>query len=233
MIDTAIALTFAIGFPLVTWPIYARRRPALQAGDWDVKRREYAETIAWLTSMGLAPVLVWLGTGRDLGLIGLDIGVSWRVGLSLLVAAGLSALLAFQVRTVRRDPQAREAVRAALTPVAEFLPRSADEARWFRGVSVAAGVGEEIFYRGFLIWYLTSMMPMFWAVAASSVLFGMAHGMHGVQATVRATIMGIVLAMLYVWSGALWASILLHTMVDLTSGETGLAALEEPPATGA
>ena len=42
MIDTVLAVAFAIGFPLVTAPIYARRRPALQAGDWSVKRREYA-----------------------------------------------------------------------------------------------------------------------------------------------------------------------------------------------
>ena len=224
MIDTALAVTFAIGLPLVSWPIYRRRRPALQAGNWDVKRREYAETIAWLTSMGLVPLLLWFGASRDFALLGLDFGVSWQGGVSLLFAAGLSALLFIQVQSVRRDPRNQEAARKALTPVAEFLPQSATEARWFRGVSVAAGVGEEIFYRGFLLWYLESAMPLHWAVATSSVLFGLAHVMHGVQATVRATIMGLVLAALYVFSGALWAPMLLHTVVDLTSGETALAA---------
>ena len=223
MLDLALALVFAVGFPLITWPQYARRRPALKAGDWEVKRREYAETIAWLTAMGLAPVFLWLATGRDLDRLGLGVDVSWQGGVALLLAAGLGALLALQVRAVRRDPATREAVRTALTPVAEYLPHSLGEARWFRGVSVAAGVGEEIFYRGFLIGYLASWMPLVWAVVASSVLFGLAHGMHGLQATARATLMSGVFAALLLFSGSLWACMLLHTLIDLSSGETGLA----------
>ena len=97
--------------------------------------------------------------------------------------------------------------------------------------ALAAGTGEEIFYRGFLLWYLSASMSLLLAVVVSSVLFGLAHGMHGFQATLRATIMGFVLCGLYVFSGALWASILLHTAVDLSSGEMARVVLRDTRAT--
>lgn len=225
VIDTALALAFALGFPLLTWPVYRRRQPALRAGEWEVKRREYAETIAWLGSMGLATLILWFATGRELGEIGLRVEDSWRGPVAVLVAAAACALLVVQVRTVRRSASHREAARQALGEVAEYLPTSPREARWFRGVSLSAGVGEELFYRGFLLWYLSFLLPLVWAVVASSILFGFAHVMHGWQSTLRATGMGFLLAALYLFGGALWAPMLLHTAVDWSSGEMALAVL--------
>ena len=224
MLDHALALTFAIGFPLVATPLYARRRPLLRSGDSTTRRREYRETILWLVSMGLATLVVWLLADRDLALLGLVFHASWQSLLSLAVALIIGGLLFLQVRGVHRDPTTQEAARKALEPVKEYLPATSQEARLFRGVSVSAGIGEEIFYRGFLLWYLTQFMSLPWAIGVSSILFGLAHVMHGVQASVRATITGFILAGLYVVSGALWASILLHTAIDLSSGEMGLAA---------
>jgi membrane protease YdiL (CAAX protease family) len=128
---------------------------------------------------------------------------------------------------VRRDPAARAAARDALAPVQEYFPRTAGEQRLFQGVAFAAGTGEEIYYRGFLLWYLSAYVSVVPAVLLSSALFGIAHVMHGAQATIRSTAMGVVLAVLYLVSGSLWASILLHTAVDLSSGQTGVAAFSE------
>ena len=103
-------------------------------------------------------------------------------------------LLFLQVRGVQRDPDTREVVRAALEPVREYLPSSPEELRLFRVVSFSAGIGEELFYRGFLIWYLGQFVPPLWAVATSSLLFGLAHVVHGVAATMRAIWKGQILA---------------------------------------
>ncbi len=56
----------------------------------------------------------------------------------------------------------------------------------------------------------------------SSLLFGAAHAMHGAQATVRASIIGVALAGPFLVSGALWAPMLLHTAIDLSNGATGM-----------
>ena len=227
MSDFVLAFVFAVGFPTLTAPVYARRRPLLRAGDWETKRREYVETVLWLAGMGVATLVVWIWAGRDVATLGLSVTTSWKAMVALAVAGGGAALLFHQVRAVRRDVQAQDAVRRALEPVREFLPASRKELPLYRAVSLSAGIGEELFYRGFLIWYLGQFMPLLWAVLASSVLFGLAHVMHGMASTVRAILSGLVLAGLFLLSGALWASILLHTAIDLSSGALALAVAED------
>ncbi|MGI9628747.1 MAG: CPBP family intramembrane glutamic endopeptidase [Longimicrobiales bacterium] len=224
MLDHILVVAFAIGFPLISGPVYARRRPALLAGDERIRRREYVETILWLSSMGALSIAVWLISGRDLPLLGLGFDPSWQQIASLTVVLLLSGLLFFQVRGVLHDSAMREVARKTLDSVREYMPRTSREARLFRGVSISAGLGEEIFYRGFLLWYLGQVMSLPWAILVSSALFGLAHIMHGSRATVRSSIMGLVLAGLYVFSGSLWASMILHTAVDLANGEVGAAA---------
>lgn len=227
MLDLLLALGFGIGFPALTAPVYARRRPLLRAGHWETKRREYIETVLWLAGMGAATLLVWAVARRDFAMLGLTVVTSWKSVVALAVAAGGASVLFLQVRSVRNDVRVQDAVRRGLEPVREYLPASGGELGLFRAVSVAAGIGEELFYRGFLIWYFGQFMPPVWAVLASSALFALAHVMFGVAATVRAGLMGLVLAGLFVFSSALWASILLHTAVDLSSGELALAAAED------
>ena len=230
LFDHVLAVAFSIGFPLVTGPIYARRRAALRAGDPVVRRREYLETITWLLAMGVAPVLLWLLSDRALATLGLGFEASWQQSTALVVSLVLSVLLFLQVRGIRRDPAMREAALKAIASVREYMPLTHREAQLFRGVSISAGVGEEIYYRGFLLLYLSQYLSLTWAVVVSSALFGLAHVMHGVQATVRATLMGFVLAGLYLFGGSLWASMLLHIAVDLSSGEAWAAASLDAPA---
>lgn len=225
MIDHALAITFAIGFPLVSAPLYARRRALLRAGDSKTRLREYWETVLWFTSMGLATLLVWVAAGRSLSALGLAFTGSWRSLLGMAIAIGAATLLLLQALAVRRDERTLHAARKALEPVREYLPENYKQVRLFRVVSLSAGIGEELFYRGFLLWYLTLVVPLAWAIVLSSILFGLAHVMHGMGATVRATIIGAVLAGLYTFSGALWASMVLHTAIDLTTGEIAVAVV--------
>lgn len=232
--EHVIAALFAIGFPASSTPTYAKRRAAMLAGDRSIKRREYLETIAWLSSMGLASVGYFVLSGRPLGELGLTLPTS-RGGIAAVGLAVLgSCLLWLQLRAVRTDEKTRELAREAMMPVREYFPTRADERGLFRGVSFSAGIGEELFYRGFLMWYLATWFPLWAVVVLSSILFGLAHVMHGVQATLRSTVSGLVLAGLYLLGGSLLAPMILHTMVDLTSGESGAFVFREDasPASG-
>lgn len=224
-----IAGFFALGFPAASAPTYARRRAAILAGDSALRKREYRETIGWLAGMGVASVVFFVITGKSLSTLGVDIPRTAGGAVALALAVGLSALLWLQVRAARRDPALREAARETLMPVREYFPTTSEERRLFRGLSFAAGIGEELFYRGFLLWYLGQALPWWAAVVASSMLFGLAHVMHGAQATLRSTAMGFVLAGLYLLGGSLVAPMILHTSVDLTSGETGALAFAAEP----
>ncbi|MBT8405518.1 MAG: CPBP family intramembrane metalloprotease [Gemmatimonadetes bacterium] len=224
-LDHLLALTFAVVFPVVATPVYRRRRPALLAGDLRVRRREFVETLVWLAAMGVCTVVVWTGTGRALTALGLTVPAGRRGWLGMTLA-GVAAMAPFvQTWAVRRDPTTREAARTAFEGERDFLPTGRSERRLFWAIALAAGVGEELFFRGFLIAYGVLWLPTPATVVVSSVLFGLVHVMHGSRATLRATGLGLVLAVLYVWSGSLWPSILLHTGIDWSSAESGYFAL--------
>ena len=62
----------------------------------------------------------------------------------------------------------------------------------------------------------------------SAVLFGVAHLYLGWGVGVlRASIVGVVLGVAYLLTGTLRVSIVLHAVVDVTSGLTGSAAFEQ------
>lgn len=68
---------------------------------------------------------------------------------------------------------------------------------------------EEIFFRGFVFPALRGRLGTWGAAAASSLIFGLAHIAPG---TVIVTmLLGLLLVYLYVYTGSLWASILVHT----------------------
>ena len=96
------------------------------------------------------------------------------------------------------------------------------------GLSLTAGVCEEVLYRGYLMWYSMMWLPKEAAVLASAVVFGAAHFYLGWGVGVlRATVVGAVFGAAYLLTGTLWVPIALHAIVDITSGLTGSAAFEQ------
>ena len=81
------------------------------------------------------------------------------------------------------------------------------------------GIVEEIVYRGFVLWYLGSFMPLWVAVAVSSAGFGVGHVyLGGASAAVRAGLIGLVFAIYYVLTGSIWLPILAHIAFDILQG---------------
>jgi membrane protease YdiL (CAAX protease family) len=89
-------------------------------------------------------------------------------------------------------------------------------------VLVAAPIAEEIFFRGFLFSTLRVRWGVFWAALASGLLFGAIHGSLGLL--VPFSIIGMLLAYVYVLSGSLWTSILGHFAFNAIGFVTGVAS---------
>ncbi len=88
-------------------------------------------------------------------------------------------------------------------------------------------VCEEIVFRGYLIWYFSQFAPSHWAVLLSSLAFGLAHSYQGLWANVLTTgSVGLVAALLYVFSGSLWLAMAFHVYLDLNQGRMMSAAAE-------
>jgi membrane protease YdiL (CAAX protease family) len=229
LLDLALVVVVAVGLPFEGLWAFRRLVAAVRAGNPRAKTRSYRQTIAMQWSLVGALILGWATAGRAWSDLGLGPGTP---GGAAIGAAGLGiglVILARQQRQVRslNDRQIVR-VRMGMGDVLQLLPATARERRWFRAVSVTAGICEEILFRGFLIWFFAPLVGTAGAVAASSVSFGLVHAYQGWKGIRRITIGGAVMAGLYVASGTLWAPILVHAAVDLSAGVVA-RRLASPP----
>jgi membrane protease YdiL (CAAX protease family) len=101
----------------------------------------------------------------------------------------------------------------------ELLPRSPRERAAFVGLSITAGVCEEFVFRGFLVPALTvglgSVAP---AAVISSAVFGILHSYQRAAGAARAGLLGVALAVPFLYTGSLLPSMIAHTTIDLLGG---------------
>jgi uncharacterized protein len=197
---------------LVALPAFALAQLPL-VGDTPIERLPaYWGSIATLWLIGTA---CWLVGTREGGAA--QVGATWMpvvplLGWSIgLTVAGLAVMLVF--RQIAAATGARES-----PMLRALLPRTTEERGVFALLSVAAGVGEELAYRGYAIPVLASLMGLPGAAVLTSVVFGILHGYQGVIGTVRTTLMGGLLAWGLLASGSLLPAIVAHTLIDLVAG---------------
>ncbi len=218
LLDHLLLVTLVALLPISAALGYRRLLAKLEAGAVHARVSAYQKTFTVQWGLSGVVLLTWLLSGRSahqLGL-GLELGTGLWVGALLTVAA--CAVLFYQLVAVSRDPSRLESLGRRYESVRPIIPQSAREVRWFNALSVTAGICEELLYRGFLIAYLSSYVGTLWAVLLSSLAFGLGHSYQGLRGVVRTAGVGLVLAGLYVLTGSLWAPILLHAIVDITSG---------------
>ena len=152
-----------------------------------------------------------------LGAIG---GISPLASLSLsMPAAGIAAfatlplLLLFRLTWRSPAPVLRE-IRDELE---RMLPQLfADTSTvGLAVVSLAAGVGEEMLFRGFLQAWFESRFGAVVGLLAASILFGAAHPITAGYVVIAA-LMGAYLGALWQWTGNLLVPIVTHALYDLT-----------------
>lgn len=225
--DHLFVALMAVAYPIyftIEW--HRRLGPQLETGGAHARSRFYRRSMVelWL----LTPLVLswWLWSGRALTALGLGVPGGWGFWIGAVVVVALAIVLGLQVAAVRSSPEAQAQVRKQLRGVPALLvPRDVSERREWVGLSLTAGFCEEVLYRGFVMWYLMTWLPGAAAVLVSAVLFGVAHLYLGWGVGVlRATILGVVLGAAYLLTGTLWVSIVLHAVVDVTSGLTGSAA---------
>lgn len=100
-----------------------------------------------------------------------------------------------------------------------LIPRTPVEKGAFVGLSVAAGLGEELAYRAYAIPALAVLVGSPWAAAAlSSIVFGFLHAYQGILGMSRAASLGFVLAASLLVTGSVLPAMLAHTAIDVIAG---------------
>jgi uncharacterized protein len=233
-LDHVFVALLVLTAPLSGFWAYRRMTASLAAGDLRARARSYRRAI-WLELDGAAVILVlWVVWGRPVGaLVSLAwLPDGWWTGAAWGVVLLACALLIAQVAAIRGNETGLATARKQMTSIEGILPHTPVELKLFLAVSLAAGVGEEIVYRGYLLPYFDGLVGPAGAVLASTLLFGVGHAYQGAAGIVRTGIVGLLYAGAYLATGSLLAPMLLHVVTDATSGTLAYFALRPVTAAG-
>jgi hypothetical protein len=221
-----LALLFWVATPLGFWAalylaFLLELLPALALAQLPLAEDEgpLPRIPVYVSSAAVILIIGWLAlvVGRGefgfgpMGLraAGWSLVVGWTLGLTLAALLLLWVfLVARSLRGWRESPL-----------LAQLLPKTAKEKGIFVLLSIAAGFGEELAYRGFLVPALTSLIGWSWGAALlSSALFGLLHAYQGWIGIFRTAALGFVLAGSFILTGVLWPAILAHAILDVIAG---------------
>jgi len=203
-----IAWVFVLLAVYMAWASWRARGRTLALAAWPSRTRRFVTGIV---------VQLWLVT--------LALMVASRLGVRLFVtrmptmlqiaaaAAVVTLLVAFMA------PRWRRAVEKRSWRVYFFMPRTGPERVLWSLNALAAGVCEEIFYRGVLTAVLGGLLHGALAGAiASAVLFGLAHAFQSRWSMAIIVLIAAAMQLLTWWSGALWLAMIAHTVYDVIAG---------------
>ncbi|QDU69446.1 CPBP family intramembrane glutamic endopeptidase [Engelhardtia mirabilis] len=227
-------LAVAVGVVLPVLSAKGGADPAMRmalATDPELRRAVVQQSAAtqWLVT-GLVLGATWL-RGADANALGLSPrGVEPGLAFAFLIALAAALVLVLRGRFILADPWRRQRTLAQSAAAAPFLPRTPREEAGWIWLSITAGFCEEIIFRGFLLAYALAWatgefappspdQPAAWAAAVFvSLAFGASHLYQGKREAAKVVVFGSSLSVLYVLSGSIWPSILLHIFVDLHEG---------------
>lgn len=186
----------------------------------------YRQTVVMEWAFLAVLAVAWVTYARpvaDLGFVAPG-GAGFWGGMAFL---GLfTGYLLYSWREMIKASDAEKAGHAkSLGTTAKYLPHTSGELHSFVGVSITAGIVEEIVYRGFVLWYLGQIMPLWAAVVVSSVAFGLAHSYQGPAGALRCGLLGLAFGIFYVVTGSIWLPIIAHVLADALQGAAILEIL--------
>ncbi len=194
--------------------------PALAVAQLPAVEGEVLPRMPVYVSSGVVILVLGLGGlllgASSFGLEAIGLGpASWtEVATGTLVLSLAVLLLVYLFFFLRKAAGLRE------NPLLiQLLPKTRKEKTVFLFLSLAAGFGEELAYRGFLIPALTLVIGGGWGAAfVSSAVFGVLHAYQGWLGIARTAALGLLLAAAFLISGSLWPAIFAHAILDMLAG---------------
>lgn len=133
---------------------------------------------------------------------------------SLFVTATIVALPLGALLTWRRLRKGKGAL-GWNAHVSVLLPRDRSEVLLGAAISVAAGIGEELFFRLLLPILLAAFVGGIAGAVIAILLFGLAHAYQGWRGVAVTTLVGALFTAMYLMSGSLAVAMLFHVVIDL------------------
>lgn len=133
---------------------------------------------------------------------------------TLLVAASLTTAAGVGVMALGKLVRVPE---SAL--VDYIIPRTTSERIAFTGLSLSAGIAEELVFRSFLIGALTiASGSLALAVIVSIAAFAVSHAYQGALGVIRVALLGLILTTPFLLTGSVYPSMIAHAALDILAG---------------
>lgn len=222
--DHLFLFVFVVVYPIVGVFGFRRLLRRIAAGHPVDRLHVYRNTMIGHWTLLAVAVLLWWAAGRPWSGLGLYWSgePAWAMAVAAAFVAAVIVALLRQLREVgRTDAQTVSKLHDRLGSLEAVVPRTPPELSRFYAVSFTAGVVEEVLWRGYLIWYLSQFWSLGVAALISTLAFGIAHAYQGWRQVPSITAVGAALTGLYLLTGTLWASIVLHIAIDMLQGRLG------------
>jgi len=231
--DHLLVLLIAVAWPLHSWKTYPSFVADVESGRPGARARGYIETgvIEWTLLLGCA--ILWIASDRSFSALGLVWPEGWHGSIATGVTVVVCAIALWQVWRFRNPSEAQ--LTQALDQMKHLkalLPHTTNERGLSMALAFTAGICEELLFRSFLIWYFAAFLPLPAAVLVSTVVFGLGHAYQGPAGAVRCGVLGLLAALLYVWSGTILLPIVLHVVVDVQALLIAFIANQHAPRNG-
>jgi membrane protease YdiL (CAAX protease family) len=235
MRETMEYLEYILLIYLIFWPIYIyftyEQEKQSVIAQPEKKIAAYRATMLqlWLPTL----ILLLLVSQNYISMSEIGLRLKWdlanQIGLAGLVL--ICGYFLLSLKQLSGTPQNHQAIREQLDYIKWFMPATAKESRYFiLGISVTAGICEELLYRGYLIQLFAGHMPTYAAVIVSSIAFGLGHIYQGPIHILRTGLMGAVLALIYIATDSIILPIILHALLDMYGGALAYTVLKKQPA---
>jgi membrane protease YdiL (CAAX protease family) len=209
---------------IVPWRGNARmkrllNKPELTSAD---RLSLYGSTIffQWL----IVAMVAWRCGARSVSSeeLGIAVGDPWQI---VWTSITLTGLLCFnQVLGLRRITRIPERKRGPLFAITEkIMPRTATETLVYAALACTAGVSEEFLYRGFVFTAFVRAIVNFGppnaaAAILSSAWFSMAHLYQGRRGIITTFVVGMIFALIRIWTGNIIPAVAAHIGIDFVIG---------------
>jgi membrane protease YdiL (CAAX protease family) len=194
---------------VVPWAVLRNRATALAMAGVPLSFRFYAMLLPQVL-LGILAVVTGLVEGVDLFPTRAPSPTAWLAGVVFLAVA---------LALVR--PHWRRSVEEKKPTWRLFAPTNARERRMWVALSLSAGIGEELVWRGVLPALLAALTLSLPAALTLSVLsFALAHAIQGVKSVFAIAGIAVAFHALVFVSGSLYVAMVVHFVYDVVAGFT-------------
>ncbi|WP_299076162.1 CPBP family intramembrane glutamic endopeptidase [uncultured Paraglaciecola sp.] len=223
-----LLISYFIGYPVYVYFTHDNLKQRMLANP-AMRIKLYKETMVFLWVPALVVLFLIFQDRVSATTVGLNL--HWNLANQLMLGGLviLSGYLLFSLKQIANNQARHQEIADKFSYVQWLMPTTLRELKYYAGgVSVSAGVCEELLFRGYLLGLITEYSSTPIAVIVSSLAFGLPHIYQGIPHVIRTTVFGVFMALITVLTDSIIAAILLHIIMDIFSGCMAYIVAKQP-----